>query len=140
MDIENAFIGRGDPPIATEVAAALGATQKLWEQLVSWLVTEKGITEQEWQSTSPKNGWGLRIKLKKRTIVYLAPCAGCFLVSFVLGAEAVDAALQVELPKAVTKALDEAPKYAEGTGVRLLVKRKEDLAGILKLAEIKLAH
>ncbi len=140
MDIPNAFIGRADLPTAKEVASALGATATLWEQLVGWLATEKGVAEEEWKSTSPKYGWSLRLKLKKRTILYLAPCAGCFRVAFVLGDRAVAAAPQSGLPAAVTKALDEAPKYAEGTGVRLLVRSQKDLAGIRKLAEIKLAH
>lgn len=140
MDIPNAFIGRADQPTDQEVAAALGATATLWEQLVGWLATEKRVAEQEWKSISPKYGWALRLKLKKRTIVYLGPCAGCFRVSFVLGERAVAAARQSGLPAAVSKALDEAPKYAEGTGVRLLVKKQKDLAGIRKLAEIKLDH
>ncbi|MDR3773830.1 MAG: DUF3788 family protein [Terracidiphilus sp.] len=140
MDIPNAFIGRADQPTDREVAAALGATATLWEQLVGWLATEKGVAEREWKSISPKYGWALRLKLKKRTIVYMGPCAGCFRVSFVLGERAVAAARQSGLPAAVTKALDEAPKYAEGTGVRLVVKKQKDLAGIRKLAGIKLDH
>jgi hypothetical protein len=36
--------------------------------------------------------------------------------------------------------LDEAPRYAEGTGVRLIVKATEDLASVRKLAAIKLAN
>jgi hypothetical protein len=36
--------------------------------------------------------------------------------------------------------LDEAPHYAEGTGVRLIVKAQKDLAAIKKLALIKLAN
>ena len=140
MDIPNAFIGRADQPTAPEIAEALGATAPLWKGLVSWLATEKGVDEEEWKSVSPKYGWALRLKLKKRTILYLGPCDGCFRVSFVLGDRAVAAARQNDLPAAVTKDLDEAPKYAEGTGVRLLVKRQKDLVGIRKLAEIKLAH
>lgn len=140
MDIPNAFIGRADQPAPHEVAAALGAAAPLWNGLVSWLAMEKGVAEQEWKSVSRKYGWALRLKLKKRTILYLGPCDGCFRVSFVLGDRAVAAARLSDLPAAVTKALDEAPKYAEGTGVRLLVRRQKDLAGIRKLAEIKLAH
>ena len=140
MDIPNAFIGRADQPNAQEVLAALGETAKLWDELVSWLATEKGVAWQEWQSVSPKYGWSLRLKLKKRTILYLGPCAGCFRVAFVLGDRAVAAARQSNLPKAAIKAIAEAPKYAEGTGVRLLVKKQRDLAAIRKIAEIKLAN
>jgi hypothetical protein len=40
----------------------------------------------------------------------------------------------------VLKLLDEAPHYAEGTGLRLVVKAAKDLAAIQKLALIKLAN
>ncbi|HXR38702.1 MAG TPA: DUF3788 domain-containing protein [Terracidiphilus sp.] len=140
MDAPNAFIGHADQPTPAEVSATLGATAELWEELVNWLATEKGVADQEWKAVSPnKYGWSLRLKLKKRTILYLGPCAGCFRVAFVLGDRAVASARRSDLPEEVIKAIDEAPKYAEGTGVRLLVKAPRDLAGIRKLAEIKLA-
>jgi hypothetical protein len=40
----------------------------------------------------------------------------------------------------VLKLLDEAPRYAEGTGLRLMVKGPKDLAAIRKLALVKLAN
>ena len=106
---------------------------------MDWLATQ-GVAEQEWKSSSPKYGWSLRLKLKKRTIVYLGPCDGCFRVAFVLGNRAVAAARQSGLPKPVLKLLDEAPRYAEGTGLRLMVKGPKDLAAIRKLALVKLAN
>lgn len=140
MDIPNAFINHPGQPTASEISAALGTCAGLWEQLLRWLATEKGVAEQEWNSTSVKYGWSLRLKLKKRTIVYLAPCNGCFRASFVLGDRAVEAARVSDLPKGILKAIDEAPRYAEGTGVRLMIKAERDLAGIRKLAAIKLAN
>jgi len=140
VDNSNAFIGRVDQPTAQDLAAALGEAAGLWEQLVNWLVVEKGAAKQEWKSSSPKYGWALRLKLKKRAILYLGPCTGCFRVAFALGDRAVAAARQSDLPKAVVKEINDGPKYAEGTGVRLLVKRQRDLAAIRKLSEIKLAH
>ena len=140
MDEPNAFVGRTAQPTAAEVTAALGETSELWEELVTWFATEKGVVDQEWKSVSPKYGWAVRLKLKKRTIVYLGPCSGCFRVSFVLGDRAVAAARASDLPKRVIKALDEAPRYAEGTGLRLLIKGRKDLAGIRELAVIKLEN
>jgi hypothetical protein len=106
---------------------------------VDWLA-EQGVVEQEWKSSSPKYGWSLLLKLKKRTIVYLSPCAGCFRASFVLGDRAVAAARQSDLAKSTLKLLDKAPHYAEGTGLRLMVKDPKDLTAIRKLALIKLAN
>jgi hypothetical protein len=139
METSNAFIGKTVQPTTDEVALALGRSASAWTALVNWLA-EQGVTEQEWKSSAAKYGWTLRLKLKKRTIVYLAPCAGCFRVSFVLGDRAVAAARGSDLPKAVLLALDEAPRYAEGTGLRLVVKGAKDLAAIRMLALIKLTN
>lgn len=140
MDIPNAFIGKTAQPTSDEVAAALGSTAIVWKEFLDWLEDEKGITEQEWNSSSPKYGWALRMKLKKRNIVYLGPCAGCFRVAFVLGDKAMAAARETKLSKSVLKALDEAPHYAEGTGIRLMVHESKDLAPIRILAAVKLAN
>jgi hypothetical protein len=139
METPNAFIGRTTLPTTQELSAALGSTAAEWKQLVDWLA-EEGVADQEWKSSAAKYGWSLRLKRKKRTIIYLAPCNGCFRVSFVLGDRAVAAARESDLPMAVLKLLDEAPRYAEGTGLRLLVKGPKDLAPIRKLALIKLAN
>jgi hypothetical protein len=140
METPNAFVGKAAQPTPKEVSAALGPSAEAWLELVEWLAAEQGVTGQEWKSSSPKYGWSLRLKLKKRTIIYLGPCDGCFRVAFVLGGRAVQAARQGDLPKPVLKAIDEAPRYAEGTGARLIVKGAKDLPAIRKLALIKLAN
>jgi hypothetical protein len=139
METPNAFIGKTTLPTPPELAATLGSTAEEWKQLVDWLAAQ-GVADEEWKSSSPKYGWSLRLKLKKRNILYLSPCDGCFRVALALGDRAVAAARQSDLPKAVLKLLDEAPRYAEGTGLRLMVKGSKDLAAIRKLALIKLAN
>jgi hypothetical protein len=140
VDAPNAFIGITVQPTEMEIYATLGPSATTWKQLVDWLAQEQGVAEQEWKSSSPKYGWSLRLKLKKRTIIYLGPCTGCFRASFVLGDKAVAAARVSSLPKPILKLLDEAPRYAEGTGLRLIVKTERDLPAIRKLALIKLAN
>jgi hypothetical protein len=132
----NAFIGRTEHPTDEELSTELGAARALWDELI----TELALPIQEWNSYSPKAGWSLKLKLKKRTILYLAPCRGKFRVAFVLGAKAVEAARQLKLSKAVLKIIDEAPRYPEGTGVRLEIVARKDLAAVKKLAEVKLAN
>jgi hypothetical protein len=139
METPNAFIGKTTQPTDEEVTTALDATSEVWMQLVDWLA-DQGVAEEEWNSSGRKYGWSLRLKQKKRTIVYLSPCAGCFRVAFVLGDRAIAAARQSDLSKSTLLLLDEAPRYAEGTGVRLMVKGAKDLAAIRKLALIKLAN
>jgi hypothetical protein len=107
---------------------------------VDSLCKEQAGICQEWHSLRPKYGWTLLLKLKKRRIVYLGPRAGCFLVAFILGDKAMAAARESSLSKPVLKLLDEAPHYAEGTGIRLTVKNAKDLPTIRKLAKIKLEN
>jgi len=140
MDIPNAFIGRNDQPTATEVSSALGKGAALWTDLVAWFAEEAGVADEEWKSISPKYGWSLRLSVKKRNIVHLSPCKGCFRVAFILGDRAVKAALQADLPKQIAEELRSARRYAEGTGIRLLVRRSSDLSPVRKLALIKLAN
>lgn len=132
----NAFIGWTKPPTGDELSAALGAARVLWDELI----TSLDLPIQEWNSYSPKAGWSLKVKLGKRTILYLAPCAGSFRAAFVLGARAVEAAHNSKLSKPLLKLMDDAPRYAEGTGVRLEIRAHKDLAAVRKLAEIKLAN
>ena len=140
MDMQNAFIGRKDQPADAEVCSALGKTAVFWKDFIIWLAEEQGVTGQEWKSISPKYGWSLRLTLKKRNIVHLSPCPGCFRVVFIFGDRAVKAALDSNLPKGIIHEIRGARRYAEGTGIRLLVKRASDLPAIRKLALIKLAN
>ena len=54
--------------------------------------------------------------------------------------KAVKAAHAAGLPKTVLTAIDKAPKYAEGRGVRFEVRTKKDLEGIRELAAIKMSN
>ena len=136
----NAFINKPTPPSDVEVAAALGPATAAWDQLLNDLAQEFGVTVQEWKCHSPKWGWALRVKRKARTIVWLAPCEGGFNVAFILGDKAMLAARQSKLPKRIVEALDAAPKYPKGTGVRLHVKSTRAVGALKKLAAIKLAN
>lgn len=132
----NAFIGRTLAPTDDELSAQLGAVRELWNELLA----ELALPVQEWHSYSPKAGWSMKLKLGKRTILYLSPCQGCFRVAFILGAKAVEAARQAKLPKTLMKLIDDAPRYPEGTGVRLEVTARKQLPAVKKLAELKLAN
>jgi hypothetical protein len=140
MEIRNAFISKKAPPTPDELASTLGTAAPIWNQLSATLAADQGIIDQEWKSSSSKYGWSLLLKLRKRTIVYLGPSAGCFRASFVLGSRAVIAARQGDLPRHVLQLLDEAPHYPEGTGLRFAVRSVRDLPAIRKHVAIKLAN
>jgi hypothetical protein len=134
----NAFVNQPNPPTEAELATALGASRVVWDQLLADLAREHGVNVCAWKGYSPKAGWSLRVKRKERTIVWLSPPQGSFTAAFILGDNAVRAARQSRLPQRVVKALKEAPKYAEGTGVRLEVKSSRDLGALRQLAASKL--
>jgi hypothetical protein len=136
MDIPNAFIGHAAQPTAEELAAALGPTAVVWKELVDWLAEQK-IVDEEWKCVGKKYGWSFRLKVKQRNIIHMSPCEGCFRVAFIFGDKTVAAARQSNLSKSTLKLIDEAPRYPEGTGLRLLVKSSKDLVEIRKLALIK---
>lgn len=140
MNDTNAFLGKTVQPTHKEVTAALGPAATAWNELLDWLLETQNLADREWNSYSPKYGWALRVKRKKRNILYMAPGEGCFRVSFVLGDKAVAAARANKPAKVLRKALDEAPRYPEGTGVRLVVSKPKDLAAIRTLTVVKLAH
>ena len=138
--LPNAFIGKFNEPTDTELAAVLGETKALWDKLLKELADEYKLAVQEWNSYSLKAGWSLRLKLKRRNIVYLAPCRDCFRVAFIFGEKAMAAARHSSLPKSTIKILNEAPRYPEGTGVRLQIQKEKDIETVKQLAAIKLAH
>jgi hypothetical protein len=141
VDLLNAFIGKAGQPSPEEVAEALGPAAAPWNELIRWMASEAGVSTQEWSGIYVhKYGWSLKLKRKKRTIVHLAPCDGCFRAAFILSDKAMAAAKEAKFPKKIEQALAEAPRYPEGNGLRLVVTRAADLAPIRKLAEIKLAN
>jgi Protein of unknown function (DUF3788) len=68
----------------------------------------------EWGFSGKTTGWGMRLKTKHRTVLYMTPCDGYFLASFALGEKAAKAAHEDDLPVSVLKVIDNAEKYAEG--------------------------
>ena len=134
----NAFIGRTKAPSDADLAAALGAVKPLWDEIVADMAHELGLTGSEWKSYGAKHGWALQLRRGKRNIVHLAPCEGSIHVLFILGARAVAAARAARLGAAGAKLLDEAPRYPEGTGIRLEVSRPRQIPLVRKLARIKL--
>jgi hypothetical protein len=136
----NAFVGKKEQPTGADLETALGPAKPVWDRLLSDLADQHDVSVQEWKCYSPKSGWALRLKRGKRTIVWLAPSAGCFRVTFILGDKAVQAARQSGLSAATLRALEDAPKYPEGTGLRLIVKSPRDVPTVNKLAQIKLAN
>lgn len=124
-------------PTDGQVAAALGPALGAWSELCRWLDRRGLVDSWQWGSSGRKYGWALRAKLGKRTIAYLIPQHGSFLVGLVLSDRALAAARATALSQPVIEVIDAARRYAEGTGFRLPVADTADLADIRRLVEIK---
>ncbi len=134
------FDDKGTPPTEADVRKALGKIYSLWKKIRDTVTERYSPIAVEWGYSGKAYGWGLRLKEAKRALLYLTPRSGYFVASFALGEKAVQAAKAAKLSASTLKAIDEAPRYAEGRGVRIEVRNSGDAKRILRLAEIKAAN
>lgn len=134
----SAFGDAARQPTAAELAATLGPAAEAWDSLIAHVTGAYGPVVAQWNLASAKLGWSVRLKKGDRILLYLIPQAGRFLVGVVLGGQAVAAARAADLPAAVRRALSEAPRHAEGTGLRLPVRGADDLPAIEILTALKM--
>ncbi len=138
--LPNAFAGHTKRPTELRLASVLGLADALWHGLITELKRDLALDAEEWNSSSVKAGWALRLQRKKRNIVYLGPRTGWFLASFVLGDKAITAARKSKLPPRVLKIIDQAKRYPEGAAVRIEVHEAKDADVVKTLAKIKLEN
>ena len=120
-----AFDEQAKPPRAGDLERTLRGAEAHWDGLIAFLATEYAPLEETWNFAGANWGWSLRLKQKKRTVLYMTPCKGLFLVGFALGEKAVKAAHDSPLPDSILAVIDEAKKYAEGRAVRIEIKNKK---------------
>jgi len=131
------FDDKSKAPDDAALASALGAAKPLWDEFVRHINEEYPPVAEAWGFYK---SWSLRLKRKKRTLVYLLPRDGHYLCAFVYGGKATEAARRSKLPKAVLKEIENAPAYAEGRGFRLEVRTARDVETMKTLAAIKTAN
>lgn len=136
----SAFDDKAHPPGSRALLETLGRAGTLWTQLRESLQADYGPLLEEWNFWGKSYGWSMRLKRKKRAIVYMTPCRSHFFASVVLGEKACAAARAEGSPAPVLKLIDEAPRYVEGRGIRVAVRSKRDVAIVKALAAIKVAH
>ncbi len=134
----SAFDDKSRPPGDADLKETLGKTAVHWNELKSRIASRFAPVSEHWGFSSKATGWGLRVKRRDRTVLYMTPCEGYFLASFALGEKAVKAAHGSDLPASVLQVIDSARKYAEGRGVRIAVKSAADVRNIEKIAAIKM--
>jgi hypothetical protein len=134
------FDDKASTPTEGEVAAALGPSWIQWNELKRCLAAQYAPLTEEWIFGGQKYGWSLRLKHKKRAVLYLTPGAGLFRVGLCLGEKAVRAALASDLPVSVLQLVESAPKYVGGRGIRMEIHHTRDVLAVEKLAAFKMSH
>jgi len=136
----SAFDDKSHEPEEPELQGTLGRAGARWDELVAYIASEYAPLTTKWGFAGAKWGWSLRLTQKMRTVLYMTPQERCFLVGFALGERAVRAAHAIPLADSVLAVIDEAPKYAEGRGVRIEVRTKKDIETVKRLAAVKMAN
>jgi hypothetical protein len=140
MQALGALDDKSKKPQETDLQRVLGRSYTRWGELVAYIGAEYPPLELEWGFAGARWGWSLRLKQKKRTVLYLTPCTRHFLAGFALGEKAVRAAHAVTLQPSLLTAIDAAPKYAEGRGIRIEVRTKKEVEAVKQLAAVKMAN
>lgn len=125
-------------PSHEDVATVLGETKVLWDYIVNYIEKEYGQFTEEWKHYGKASGWTLLLKLKKRTILYLFPQNGYFIIQFVYGEKAIEKALGSDLPEVIMARIKAAPFYVEGRSFRVDVHCASDVNWIKKMIDMKL--
>ena len=136
----SAFDDKSKKPQASDLKRTLSRTSTHWDNLITHIVSEYPPLDETWSFSGANWGWSPRLKQKKRTVLYMTPCRGYFLVGFALGEKAVKAALGSTLPDSVLTIIDGAKKYAEGRAIRIEIRNKKDLENAKKLSSIKMVN
>jgi hypothetical protein len=134
------FIDKTVKPNNQMLSQALGTSLKLWEKIKSSLITDFGKMDEEWKYYGQKIGWTLKLLYKKRNLFFFTPYQNYFQIAFVFGNKAVAVVEQSDLPLNIIDQIKNARKYAEGRGLRIVVKKQKDVNAVLKLTKIKMKN
>jgi len=136
----SAFDDKSHQPTDKDIIEILGRSAKLWFDLKEQIRSGYPSVSEEWSFPGAKWGWSMRLRSKKRVVLYMTPQQKCFTVGMVFGDKAVKAAHDTDLPRPLLKELDAAPKYGEGRPLRIEIRTRSDLAPVAMLAAIKMAN
>lgn len=140
MDDTSVFADKNSEPTEKDLDKALGKSVSLWKLINTYVHAQHPDAIGQWHFPGTKYGWSFRIKDRKRAIVYLLPRNGFFKVAFVFGQKATDIIFKSKVSDQIKNELKKAKVYAEGRGIRIEVKHKQDLKDIEFLIGIKLKN
>ena len=138
--MSSVFIDKNIKPDNQMLADTLGVSYKLWDKIKISLSTNYGELNEDWKFYGQKIGWTLKLLYKKRNLFFLTPYENYFQIAFVFGDKAVEIIEKSDLTKNIIEEIKNARKYAEGRGLRVAVKKQNDVKYVLKLTEIKIGN
>jgi hypothetical protein len=124
-------------PSTKELAAELGSTATIWDEIITALEKEYGPLDREWKPSKESFGRICLLKQKKRTLLYMTPEKEKIIIAIVLGERAAALALAGGLPEEIKNMIREARPYAEGRGIRFPVSSPAKIPVVLELVAIK---
>ena len=127
-------------PTESELKAALEGSYDCWKSIIDFVFQSYAKTEAVWSFSGVKYGWSLRLKEKKRAIVYLIPCDKFFKMGIVFGEKATADCRKSDISKSVLAQIEAAPVYAEGRGIRFDLTDSKLLEDVKKLILIKFRY
>lgn len=133
------FDNKNLPPEDPDLMNCLGNAYEYWVTIRDAALNAAEGNTTEWNFGGNKFGWNLRIRDRKRVVIYLTPQLNYMMVAFVYGEAATRHALSADIADEIKAEINSAKVYAEGRGFRIRVtpSRVED---ILELIRIKAAH
>ena len=117
---------------------ALGSSESLRLDLISFLESTYGPVVTEWKFYGKASGWIQKHLIGKRNVFFLIPASSLFRLSFTLGEKAVSALEGSGLPPAVVTGFEQATACAEGRTAVFEVSGPEDLIWFRKLIALKM--
>ena len=132
------FLDKSIQPTERQLKDAIADTYEYWIEIKKRIAALYGDTKAEWKFYSKKSGWTLKILLKKRNLFFFQPFANYFSLTFVFGDKAANAIEESDVSEALKRVLRDAKKYAEGRGLLVEVKTRNDLADVYRLIDIKI--
>jgi hypothetical protein len=133
----SAFDDGEAPPREDDLMTVLEKAGPLWTAFVDGVGERVDGMRPRWIFSGAKYGWSLRLMKGDRILTYVTPQQGRFLVGVVLGEKALGAQARAGLRPAALKIIDDAPRYAEGRGIRVTVANRRDLVVALQIAALK---
>lgn len=134
------FLDKSKRPGEHDLSEVLGDTKQLWDQVKTYVKETVPDIIEDWKHYGKNSGWTMKLLKKKRNLFFSYPGQGHFTVVFVFGDKAVQAVENSSLPPDIIKTLKEAKKYAEGRGLPVTVKTRDDVEVVKKLITIKIAN